>query len=138
MQTRLRKDVFFDVQVRYSTGDSFSGLRAPQHYELLRLTGRDDIGSVRTEELTKRFVRESRITARLEHPGVPIVYDHGIYDGELYLVMQLIDGSPVSTVIDEVERLPIGWVAAIGAQVCTVLSVAHAASLVHRDLNPAT
>ncbi|GAA4211607.1 serine/threonine-protein kinase [Microbispora amethystogenes] len=88
------------------------------------------------EELTKRFVRECRITARLEHPGVPIVYDHGTYDGELYLVMQLIEGSPVSTVIDELERLPVGWAAAIGAQVCTVLSVAHTASLVHRDLKP--
>lgn len=88
------------------------------------------------EELTKRFVRESRITARLEHPGVPIVYDHGTYDDELYMVMQLIDGHPVSIVLGELEQFPVGWAAAIGAQVCTVLSVAHAASLVHRDLKP--
>ncbi|MET9064020.1 protein kinase domain-containing protein [Streptosporangium sandarakinum] len=87
------------------------------------------------EELTKRFVRESRITARLEHPGVPAVYDCGSHAGDLYLVMQLIDGCPVSSLLDE-TRIPVAWAAAIAAQVCSVLSVAHANSLVHRDLKP--
>ncbi|MEU8172221.1 serine/threonine-protein kinase [Microbispora hainanensis] len=89
------------------------------------------------DELTKRFVRESRITARLEHPGVPAVYDCGTDGDDLYLVMQLIDGNPLTDLIAEVDRVPVGWAAAIAAQVCSVLAVAHANSLVHRDLKPA-
>ncbi|WP_344917736.1 serine/threonine-protein kinase [Streptosporangium oxazolinicum] len=87
------------------------------------------------DELTKRFVRESRITARLEHPGVPTVYDCGSHGDDLYLVMQLINGCPVSSLLDEAQ-VPVAWAVAIAAQVCSVLAVAHAGSLVHRDLKP--
>lgn len=48
------------------------------------------------QELVRRFVRESRITARLEHPGVPAVYDVGTHDGRPYLVMQRIRGVSVA------------------------------------------
>jgi hypothetical protein len=89
------------------------------------------------EELVRRFVRESRITARLEHPGVPAVYDGGTYRGRPYLVMQRIHGISVADLIAEHGPLPVAWAAAIAAQVCAVLAVAHEASLVHRDLKPA-
>lgn len=88
------------------------------------------------KELVRRFVRESRITARLEHAGVPSVYDVGTHDNRPFLVMQRIRGISVSDLIAEQGPLPIGWAAAIAAQVCAVLSVAHQASLVHRDLKP--
>src|SRR4051794_37174857 len=52
-------------------------------------------------ELTRRFVRESRITARLEHPGVPTVYDCGTQGEDLYLVMQLINGRSVADIMTE-------------------------------------
>ncbi|SCL28644.1 Serine/threonine protein kinase [Micromonospora pallida] len=84
----------------------------------------------------RRFVRESRITARLEHPGVPAVYDVGTHDGRPYLVMQRIIGISVSDLVAEQGSLSIGWSAAIAAQVCAVLTAAHQASLVHRDLKP--
>ncbi|MFI7445838.1 serine/threonine-protein kinase [Nonomuraea indica] len=86
-------------------------------------------------ELAQRFVRESRITARLEHPGVPAVYDCGTHQDNLYLVMQQIPGVSVQTLIDETE-IPIPWAAAIAAQVCSVLAAAHTNSLIHRDLKP--
>ncbi|KAA9375539.1 serine/threonine protein kinase [Microbispora cellulosiformans] len=89
------------------------------------------------DELTRRFVRESRITASLEHPGVPAVYDCGTDGDDLYLVMQLVRGAPLNDLLDEVEEIPVGWAAAVAAQVCSVLAVAHANSLVHRDLKPA-
>lgn len=88
------------------------------------------------EELRRRFLRESRVTARLEHPGVPAVYDVGTHDGRPYLVMQRIRGVSVADLNAEHAPLPVGWAAAIAAQACSVLSVAHAASLVHRDLKP--
>src|SRR5690606_27432709 len=90
----------------------------------------------RDEELIRRFVRESRITARLEHPGVPAVYDVGTHEGRPYLVLQRIRGISVADLNAEYAPLPIGWAVAIAAQVCSVLAAAHAASLVHRDLKP--
>ncbi|WP_328348795.1 serine/threonine-protein kinase [Micromonospora sp. NBC_00421] len=84
----------------------------------------------------KRFRREARATARLDYPGVPAVYDLGEYDGDLYLVMQLVTGVVLADLIAEEPQLPVARSASIAAQVCEVLSVAHAASLVHRDLKP--
>lgn len=88
------------------------------------------------DELIRRFVRESRITARLQHPGVPAIFDVGSDNGRPYLVMQRIRGISVSDLLAQHERLPIGWAAAIAAQVCSVLVAAHQASLIHRDLKP--
>jgi len=90
----------------------------------------------RDDELVRRFVRESRITARLEHPGVPAVYDVGTHEGRPFIVMQRIVGISCADLIAEHGPLPIGWAAAIAAQTCAVLSAAHSASLVHRDLKP--
>ncbi len=92
-------------------------------------------------ELTRRFVRESQLTARMDHPGVPVLYDadrvaRGPFEGRLYLVMQLIDGINVDDLVAEHDPLPIGWAAAIAAQTCAVLSYAHGQRLVHRDLKP--
>jgi serine/threonine protein kinase len=91
----------------------------------------------RDEELVRRFRREARITARLEHPGVPAVYDCGEQNGRPYLVLQRIRGVSVADLIAEHGGpLPFGWAAAIAAQVCAVLAAAHRAGLVHRDLKP--
>lgn len=90
------------------------------------------------KEHVRRFVRESRITARLRHPGVPAIYDGG-YDenGWPFLVMERVRGISVADLISEQDGpLPVGWTAAIAAQVCSVLVAAHAAKLVHRDLKP--
>ncbi|GAB3214051.1 hypothetical protein GCM10027294_51090 [Marinactinospora endophytica] len=91
---------------------------------------------VRDEELVRRFVRESRITARLQHPGVPSVFDVGTHEGRPFLIMQRVHGISVADLVAEHDRLPVGWCAAIAAQVCAVLGIAHQASLVHRDLKP--
>jgi serine/threonine protein kinase len=92
-------------------------------------------------ELTRRFVRESKLTAQLEHPGVPVLYDaakvpDGPFGGRLYLVMQLIDGIDLDDLVAEQDPLPVGWAAAIAAQTCAVLQYAHGRQVIHRDLKP--
>ncbi|MGH3516949.1 MAG: protein kinase domain-containing protein [Haloechinothrix sp.] len=86
--------------------------------------------------LATRFVRESRMTARVEHPGVPAVFDAGADDDRLYLVMQLVPGVDLADFLVERGQLPIEVAAAIAAQLTSVLAAAHALSLVHRDLKP--
>ncbi|TMR09926.1 serine/threonine protein kinase [Nonomuraea turkmeniaca] len=90
------------------------------------------------EVLAKRFRREARITARIGHHGVPQVHD-AVLDNDfsrLYLVMEFVRGTPLTAFISADDPLPISWAAAVVAQICTVLSHAHAIPVVHRDLKP--
>lgn len=88
------------------------------------------------EELERRFVREARILARLEHPGAPVLYDFGTHDQRMFQVMQFIQGVTVADLVSEHGPLPVPWAAAIAAQACAVLSAAHALEICHRDLKP--
>ncbi|RLP89291.1 serine/threonine protein kinase [Micromonospora sp. BL4] len=88
------------------------------------------------ETAVERFMREARVTARLDHPGVPSVHDVGYHGEDIYIVMQLVSGMVLADLIAERGWLSVPWAAAIGAQICSVLATAHAASLVHRDLKP--
>ncbi|MFC9120820.1 serine/threonine-protein kinase [Streptomyces sp. NPDC057067] len=90
------------------------------------------------EEFAKRFKREARITARIQHPGVPQVFDAVLDDAyeQLFLVMELVDGVPLSAYIHPDHPLPVSWAVAVAAQVATVLSHAHDVPVIHRDLKP--
>ncbi|SEG59399.1 non-specific serine/threonine protein kinase [Nonomuraea solani] len=98
--------------------------------KLLRLPGGHD------HEMERRFIREARILARLEHPGAPVLYDFGTHDQRLFQVMQFIEGVTVADLVHEHGPLPVPWAAAIAAQACAVLSAAHALAICHRDLKP--
>ncbi|RZB16865.1 serine/threonine protein kinase [Streptomyces sp. F001] len=90
------------------------------------------------QELEKRFKREARITARIQHPGVPQVYDADLDESyeQLFLVMELVDGVPLTAYVHPDHPLPLSWAVAVAAQVATVLSYAHDVPVVHRDLKP--
>ncbi|MEE2038770.1 protein kinase [Nocardiopsis sp. CT-R113] len=92
----------------------------------------------RYDEYADRFKREARVTARIEHPGVPAVYDAAVDKdlGSLYLVMQLVRGVSLADTIAEAAPLTVPAAASVAAQVCAVLSQAHAVPVVHRDLKP--
>ncbi|HCU92126.1 MAG TPA: hypothetical protein DHU96_05075 [Actinobacteria bacterium] len=100
------------------------------------MTGDVLAGRAETDDLVRRFTREAAVTAGLEHPGVPAIYDAGEYDGGLFLVMELVDGCTISDLIAEHGPLPVPWVAGIGAQVAAVLAVAHERGIIHRDIKP--
>ncbi|RNL84228.1 serine/threonine-protein kinase [Halostreptopolyspora alba] len=86
--------------------------------------------------LVERFLRETRMTSRVEHPGVPAVYDAGTENGDLYLVMQLVEGQNLGDFLAQRGPLPVESAAAIGAQLASVLTAAHSGFLVHRDIKP--
>ncbi|WP_046468849.1 serine/threonine-protein kinase [Allosalinactinospora lopnorensis] len=95
------------------------------------------VSGTEADVLVERFLRETRMTARVEHPGVPAVYDAGTEDGELYLVMQLVEGRDLGDFLAQRGPLPVESAAAIGAQLASVLTAAHSGFLVHRDIKPA-
>ncbi len=93
-------------------------------------------GSTDRATLERRFLRECRVTAGIDHPGLVTVYDAGMDDGDLYLVMQLLDGMDLADLIAEQDPVPWEWAVAVAAQICSVLAAIHAAPVVHRDLKP--
>ena len=94
----------------------------------------------------KRFLREIRTTAKLEHPGIPAVYDTGVETSpadstQLWLVMQLLRGSTLEAILDHADYAAkppsVAWAAAIAAQIAAVLADVHRVDIVHRDIKAA-
>ena len=83
-----------------------------------------------------RFRDEARHTASLSHPNIAQVYDYGEDDGAAYLVMELVEGQPLSQVIAR-GPVPAARTRAILGQAALALAAAHAAGVVHRDVKPA-
>ncbi len=88
-------------------------------------------------EAAKRFLREARVSSRLNAPGIVNVYDFGQSDGGvLYLVMELLKGHSLSDIIEATGPMPARRVMTMALQLCDALESAHALGIVHRDLKP--
>jgi DNA-binding beta-propeller fold protein YncE/predicted Ser/Thr protein kinase len=88
------------------------------------------------QDFRDRFLRESRLAARLDHPGVVPVYDAREEGGELIVAMRLIAGGDLKTRIAREGPLPPQRAIDLLAQVAAALDAAHAAGIVHRDVKP--
>jgi predicted Ser/Thr protein kinase len=88
------------------------------------------------EGFRERFLSESRLAARLDHPGVVPVYDAREEDGELLVAMRLIEGGDLKRRIKQGGPLPPAEAVALLGQVAAALDVAHADGIVHRDVKP--
>ena len=85
-----------------------------------------------------RFQNEARTMAKMNHPAIVGVYDFGeTAEGQLYIVMEFIDGTDVAQMIKSAGRLPPDHALAITAHVCDALSYAHDRGVIHRDIKPA-
>jgi hypothetical protein len=84
----------------------------------------------------ERFLRESRLTASLDHPGILPVYAAGEAAGELYLATRYVDGSDLRAILQEEGTLPPERALALVGQVAEALDAAHRRGLVHRDVKP--
>jgi streptogramin lyase/predicted Ser/Thr protein kinase len=84
----------------------------------------------------ERFLRESRLAARLDHPSVVPIFDSREVDGELLVAMKLVEGGDLRRLIDREGPLPPELATELLAQVADALDAAHAAGIVHRDVKP--
>ena len=87
--------------------------------------------------LRLRFEAEARAAARLKGPHVVQILDHGVWEGQPYIAMELLEGEDLAARLHAATRLSFHETAIIVTHVARALMRAHAAGVVHRDLKPA-
>ena len=86
-------------------------------------------------QIVRRFERESRMAASLQHENIVHIYDY--WDKPTYaIVMEYVDGTNLAEVIEKSGALPVDVGIMIAIQVCSALDYAHMRGLVHRDIKP--
>jgi predicted Ser/Thr protein kinase len=89
------------------------------------------------DEVRKRFSREARLAAKLDHPNIVQVFDVGEDDGRPYIVMEQVDGGTLGDRLDGRRRaMPRAEALRLLSQLCEGLGHAHAKKLIHRDIKP--
>ena len=88
-----------------------------------------------SEDFRRRFLRESRYAAALDHPNVVKVFEAGEAGDALYMAMQYVEGSDLYGLLEQ-GTLEAATAVAILAQVGAALDAAHLIGLVHRDVKP--
>jgi eukaryotic-like serine/threonine-protein kinase len=95
-------------------------------------------GRAGDESFLARFRAEARYAASLSHPGIARVYDYGesAEFGGAYLIMELVNGEPLSAILARAGRLSPDATLDIIGQAARALGAAHQAGIVHRDIKP--
>ena len=88
-----------------------------------------------------RFEREAQAVAALSHPNVIAIFDTGVHDGQLYLVMELLAGQTLrerltTPATASATAIPVRKAVDIAVQIARGLGAAHGKGIVHRDLKP--
>ncbi len=87
-------------------------------------------------ELTQRLIREARILAQLEHPGIVPVHDVGtLPDGRVFYTMKFVEGLRLDEYVKQLDSLPQRL--RLFLRICDAVAFAHARGVLHRDLKPA-
>ena len=135
-----------------------SSRQAFAHFEIVRLLGRGGMGEVylavdlslgrqvalkllptafqHDPERLRRFIREARAAATLNHPHIVTVYEVGESNGQPFIATEFVEGENLADVLVR-GSMALSEGIRIGRQIVNALAAAHAAGIVHRDLKPA-
>jgi serine/threonine protein kinase len=87
-------------------------------------------------DLANRLIREARVLAALEHPGIVPVHDVGtLADGRVFYTMKFVEGKRLDKYIESVASVPDRL--RLFLRICDAVAFAHARGVLHRDLKPA-
>ncbi|MEZ4465538.1 MAG: serine/threonine-protein kinase [bacterium] len=107
------------------------GMERPVALKVLRR------GLLEDETAVRRFLREIQGAGRVSHPHVVTAFDHGQgEEGELFLVMELLEGRTLGDLLAKEGPLPAPRAVALLAGMCDGLHAAHEAGVIHRDVKP--
>jgi len=105
-------------------------LERPVAIKLLRKDYSKEIG------FKDRFLQEARAAANLSHPNIVAIYDFGIDNEEIFIVMELVTGSDLKTLLQSGKNFSIEEGLDLGQQITAALGYAHRAGIVHCDVKP--
>ncbi len=143
----------------HPSADALLGSVVDSRYELLSVIGEGGMGTVyearhralgkrfalkvlrkdlaRDGEIAARFIQEARTAAAVSHPGLVEITDFGrLESGQVYFVMELLEGVSLAALLRGGGPLPAARGLAIVRQLVQAVKAAHDASIVHRDLKP--
>jgi len=130
------------------------GVRINQ-YEMIKMIGEGGMGTVflardlrlgrrvaikflqaNQPEMTQRFLVEARTTARCQHDNIVVIYEVGEHNGSPYIVLEFLNGKPLTHLTENSQRLPYTRTVEIMCSILRALQCAHEQGIVHRDLKP--
>ncbi len=89
-------------------------------------------------DVIQRFLRESRLASRLDHPYAAHVYAFGAEtDGTLWIAMELVRGTPMDKLLEQQGAIPLDRFVPLFERICEVVQTAHERGIIHRDIKPA-
>ncbi len=97
-----------------------------------------DVAGAKTPEAAARFLKEAKVSARINHPNIIEIHDVGQTDqGQLFLVMELLTGFPLEVGLRRQNPpMTIYELMLVMVEVGDALAAAHKSGIVHRDLKP--
>ncbi len=93
--------------------------------------------SIRDDHLKERFIREARAAGKLLHPNIITIYDFGVYEDQLFISMEYVEGTDLFDLINSRPALDVRRRLECVRQICLGLDFAHAHGVFHRDVKPA-
>jgi len=135
----LRRYQIMDPLGRGGSGRTFRAIdRVTKRQVAVKVLSLRDLDDWKRFDL---FEREAAVLGTLDHPGIPRYIDHYASEasGDYFLVMELVEGTPLSRRIAEGQRLTPKALRSVLDQVLTILSYLHELSppVIHRDIKPA-
>ena len=114
--TRLDRQVAIKVLPAFTGADTTAGAAPPF-----------------IDDRLARFEREAKAVAALSHPNIVAIFDTGVQDGRMFVVMELLSGQ---TLRDAMTEMGLRKVVSVAVQIARGLGAAHDKGIVHRDLKP--
>ncbi len=88
-------------------------------------------------ERIKRFQREGKAMARLDHPNIVDIYDAGAQENYHYLILEFVHGGNVRQLLESAGKVPLAVMLPLARQILLALQAAHQEQITHRDIKPA-
>lgn len=103
----------------------------------IKTLSRSLIQDIRSEEFLKRFRREARAAAGLNHPNIVTIHEYWEDGGVPYIAMEFVEGLDLKEILRANPRPQLDWTLEHMRQILVGLAYCHARGIVHRDLKPA-